>query len=162
MRKTRPEIPDPFECQGPDIKVSCILHIQCASAISMSAKSLWCAGYESCCLIDHLTTNGHISSNKTENVEEFDQSVSNLIRTRFWFQLTYSILDQQIIFSVRSTPYIYMIILNTRLDQNWNQLVFWRKVYQFDLSLSSHRCFYYKVIWWLPLLLGKAMIVYSG
>ena len=39
MRKTRSEIPDSIECQGPDIKGNCLFYINCAifftSAVSM-------------------------------------------------------------------------------------------------------------------------------
>ena len=30
MQKLRPELPDPIECQGPDIKDECLFHIDCA------------------------------------------------------------------------------------------------------------------------------------
>ena len=62
--KTRPEIPDPIECQGPDIKDTCLFYISCA-IFFMSAVFMV------------LATTRHFPLNKAENMEDFLQPTSD-------------------------------------------------------------------------------------
>ena len=63
MRKIWPEIPNPIECQGPDIiKDNCLFQRNCR-IFFMNAVII-------------VSEGGHIPLNKAENIEEFIQPTS--------------------------------------------------------------------------------------
>ena len=71
MRKTQPEIPDPIECQGPDIKNNCLFHIDCA-IFSLIAVFM----VPEFCLINQLAITWHILLNKAVDIKDFIQPTS--------------------------------------------------------------------------------------
>ena len=71
MRKSRPDIPDPIECKGPDIKDNCFFHIDCTIFFMSTVPEFW-----KLLPIKWLATTRHIPFNEAANMERFIQPAS--------------------------------------------------------------------------------------